>query len=123
MSKTILIVEDEASLRNALRDKFLTEGFEVIESKNGEEGLKSALQNHPDLILLDIIMPVMGGLEMLGELRKDEWGKSAHVILLTNLSDNEDIAKAMENNTFEYFVKSDIKIEEVVKKVKEILKI
>jgi len=118
-SKTILIVEDETSLRHALRDKLTRENFAVLEAKNGEEGLEVALREHPDLILLDIVMPKMDGITMLKKLREYLWGKSAKVIILTNLSDNEKVAEAMRQETFEYLVKSDWKIEDVVAKVRE----
>lgn len=120
--KTILVVEvveDETPLRNALVEKLRRENFQVLDAKNGEEGLQIALQAHPDLILLDIIMPKMNGLEVLDQLRADAWGKTAHVIMLTNLSDNEKVAAAMNNHAFDYFVKSDIKIQEVVDRIKE----
>jgi DNA-binding response OmpR family regulator len=119
--KTILIVEDEAPLRNALCDKLTSEGFHVLPAKNGVEGLHVALQEHPDLILLDIVMPLMDGVMMLHKLRADTWGSGVHVIILTNLSDNDSVAKAMEQDVFEYIVKSNIKIEELVKRVKETL--
>lgn len=117
--KTILIVEDETSLRNALRDKLAREGFAVLEAKNGEEGLEVALREHPDLILLDIIMPVMDGMTMLARLREDAWGKEAKVIILTNLSESEKVSAAMAAGMFDYLVKSDWKIEDVVAKVRE----
>lgn len=120
--KVILIVEDEPSLRNVLRNKFEIEGFTVLEARHGEEGLKVSLREHPDLILLDIIMPVMDGLTMLTKLREDKWGKDARVIILTNLSDSEKVADAMLQNSYEYLIKSSWKIEEVVEKVKEVLK-
>ncbi|OGH71913.1 MAG: hypothetical protein A3G00_00140 [Candidatus Magasanikbacteria bacterium RIFCSPLOWO2_12_FULL_43_12] len=117
--KTILVVEDEISLLNALCDKLTRENFAVLEAKNGEEGLEVALREHPDLILLDIIMPVMDGITMLKKLREDAWGKNAKVIILTNLSDNEKVAEALEQKSQEYLVKSDWKIEDVVAKVRE----
>ena len=117
--KTILVVEDEISLLNALRDKLTRENFAVLEAKNGEEGLEVALREQPDLILLDIVMPKMDGMTMLRKLREDLWGKSAKVIILTNLSDNEKIAGALEQKSQEYLVKSDWKIEDVVAKVRE----
>ncbi len=118
-NKKILIVEDELSLRNALRDKLTSEGFNILEAKSGKEGLDTALREHPDLILLDIIMPVMDGLTMLDKLRHDEWGTKAPVILLTNLSDKEDLAIRSPYGSLDYIVKSDWKIEDVVKKVRE----
>ena len=119
MNKKILIVEDEVALLNALRDKFTREGFAVLEAKNGEEGLEIALREHPDLILLDIIMPVMDGMTMLAKLREDNWGKDAKVIVLTNLSDTEKVSAAMTKGTFDYLVKADWKLEDVVRKVRE----
>ncbi|MFH1233309.1 MAG: response regulator [Patescibacteria group bacterium] len=117
--KTILIVEDENSLRMALRDKLTREGFGVLEAKNGKEGLDVALRKHPDLILSDILMPVIDGMTMLTQLRKDEWGKTARVIMLTNLSDNEKVAEAIKQESYDYLVKSDWKIEDVVAKVRQ----
>ena len=117
--KTILVVEDEISLLNALRDKLTREHFAVLEAKNGEEGLEVALREHPDLILLDIVMPKMDGMTVLRKLREDLWGKSAKVIILTNLSDKEKMAEALEQKLHKYLVKSDWKIEEVVAKVRE----
>lgn len=116
--KKILIVEDETSLRNALRDKLGLEGFIVLEAKNGEEGLDVALRDHPDLILLDIIMPKMDGLTMLKKLREDVWGKNTKVILLTNLSDNEKVSEALLQGSYDYLVKSDWKIGDVVAKIR-----
>lgn len=117
--KTILIVEDEVSLRLALKTKLLKEGFDVLDAADGEEGLQIALEDHPDLILLDIIMPVMDGMTMLGKLREDAWGKDARVIMLTNLTDEERALDAREHGTFDYLIKSDWKIEDLVKKIQE----
>lgn len=119
MAKTILIVEDEATLLEALRDKLTREGHVVIRTKNGEEGLAEAMSKHPDLILLDILMPKMDGMTMLKELRKNEWGKNVYVILLTNLSDVENISEALNNKVTDYLIKSDWDIDEVAKKIKE----
>ena len=119
---TLLIVEDEASLRNALSDKFSREGFSVIEAKNGEEGLESALKNHPDMILLDIIMPRMDGMTMLKKLREDsEWSKHVPVIILTNLT-SADEGRTRDITELEpayYLVKTDWKLEDLVAKVRE----
>ncbi len=123
MNKKILIVEDEVDLSEALGDKLNREGFQSFQAKNGEEGLALALKEHPDLILLDIVMPVMDGMTMFSELRKDAWGKNVPDILLTNLSATEEkIIKAMvENKPSYYLVKSDWKIGDVVKKINETL--
>lgn len=116
-----MIIEDEAPLRSALRDKFIFEGFAVLEAKNGEEGLEISLRNHPDLILLDIVMPRMDGMTMLKKLREDAWGAEAKVIILTNLSDSAKISEAMSQKSYNYLVKSDWKLEDVVIKAREML--
>ncbi|OGY83161.1 MAG: hypothetical protein A2898_02200 [Candidatus Kerfeldbacteria bacterium RIFCSPLOWO2_01_FULL_48_11] len=116
--KKVLIVEDERPLLEVLTDKFELEGFKVHTATDGEAGLKEAIQHHPDIILLDIVMPKMDGLTMLNELRKNVWGKTANVIMLTNLSDWKSTDKAIIQDVHEYMVKSDWKIEDVVKKVK-----
>jgi DNA-binding response OmpR family regulator len=118
-TKKILIVEDDDVLLLILVDNLIREGFKIIQARNGQEGLEVALREHPDLILLDIIMPVMDGITMLKKLHEDIWGKQAKVIILTNLSDNEGVAEAMSRGLCDYLVKSSWKIEDVVKKVKE----
>lgn len=127
MDKKILIVEiveDEPSLIEALRNKLNKEGFSVLEARNGKIGLDLALKERPDLILLDIIMPVMDGLTMLQELRKkDEWGKNVPVIILTNLSDDKKVMEAVKEGSYDYLIKSDWSINEVISKVRERLKI
>jgi DNA-binding response OmpR family regulator len=120
MSK-ILIVEDEQPLLKVLADKFNEENEEVITARNGQEGLASALENHPDLILLDLKMPVMGGNDMLAKLRQDAWGVDVPVIILSNLNDSTSISDSMNNKITKYFVKSDWKLEDVVQAVKEML--
>ena len=84
--KTILIIEDEKSLRNAVVDLLHAKSFLVIEAKNGREGMELALSKHPDLILLDLIMPEMDGMSVLKKIREDKWGVTVPVIILTNLS-------------------------------------
>lgn len=121
--KTILIVDDEKALREALSEKFKSEGFEVITSADGEEGLKKALNMHPDIILLDVMMPKMDGIKVMEKLQKDIWGKTARVIMLTNVSDPIKVAEATEAGSknmtiYDYMIKSDWKLEEVVDKVK-----
>jgi len=117
--KKLLIVEDEEPMLNILSDEFKREGFAVSKAKEGQAGLDFALKEHPDIILLDILMPGMDGLEMLKKLRADEWGKKVPVILLTNYSDIEKISEAVQIGIAGYLVKSDWKLKDVIKKVKE----
>ena len=118
-NKIILIVEDEVSLRDALRDRLVHEGFTALEARNGEEGLAVAIHEHPDLILLDIIMPVMDGMTMLQKLRQDPWGKDARVIILTNVNELEKVSQAVGEKAFDYIIKSDEKLKDVVAMVRQ----
>jgi len=123
-SKKVLVVEDEADMRQALAESLKHEGFEVIEAANGGEGLEAAIAYRPDLIILDILMPKVGGMEMMKKLRAhSEWGRKVQIILLTNLSADEKIMQGIvEDEPSYYFVKSDWKIPDVMEKVREMLK-
>jgi len=123
-NKRILIVEDEESMLNAISDYLTSQEFVTLLARDGEEGLGIALKEHPDLILLDILMPKMDGMIMLQKLRDDEWGKKAPVIILTNVSPsaNSVIDSVLRNEPAYYLVKSDVKLEGIVDKVKEVLK-
>jgi len=97
-----------------LCEKFIHEGFNVLEAKNGEEGLEISLREHPDLILSDIVMLVMDEMTMLSKIRADEWGKTAKAIVLANLGGGVTVAQ----NSYDYLVKSDWKIEDAVARVR-----
>jgi DNA-binding response OmpR family regulator len=122
-TKKILIVEDEASQRKALVDKFTHEGFRVVEAKDGKDGLNVARKELPDVILLDIIMPKMDGMTMLKILREDNaWGKKVPVIMLTNQSADDRVNnEILENEPAYYLVKANWSLNDVVEKVKECL--
>jgi len=119
----ILIVEDEEILLRTLSDNFGKAGFShILKARNGKEALDIALKESPQLILLDIIMPLMNGLTMLGKLRQDPRGKAPKVILLTNLVADEPIMAAIANdNAFDYVVKTESSIEEIISKAKKAL--
>jgi CheY-like chemotaxis protein len=119
--KKILIVDDEEDMREILRDKFITCGFSVILAKDGEEGLKEALEKHPLVILLDIAMPKMDGIQMLEKLRHDEWGNNVPVVLLTNISDMQKIEEAQKIGIQEYMLKAEWKMAQIVERVKELV--
>src|SRR3989344_9424432 len=116
----ILIVEDDKLMQELLLTRLSKEPiFETHTANNGQEGLYSALTNSPDLILLDIRMPVMDGVEMLKALRKDARGKDIPVIFLTNYDTDESILQDIsEGKPAFYLIKSNISLDEVVKKVK-----
>ncbi len=124
-NKRVLIVEDEALMLKTLASTLNYHGFDTLEAEDGEQGLKIALKEKPDLILLDIIMPKMDGLAMLKKLREKAWGRQVPIIFLTNLSDPEEIIKATKNYTetldnvaYEYLIKSDYHMADIVKIIK-----
>ena len=118
--KTILIVEDDRALSLTLKDNFEKEGFNIILAKDGVEGLKFALEQKPDLILLDIVMPNMDGMTMMRKLRDDVRGKKVPIILLTNLEADDAIMKGVIRDEPSYYlVKANWKMEDVIEKVKE----
>jgi CheY-like chemotaxis protein len=84
-----VVVEDDHDLQYLYRLKLEREGFEVATAENGVEGLKLAEEFKPDVILLDLMMPVMSGAEMLAIMRAQSWGGNARVIILTNISRDE----------------------------------
>lgn len=119
----ILIVEDEKMMQDILTARLSKEPiFQVFTASNGQEGLYSAFANSPDLILLDVQMPVMDGITMMKELKKDPRGKDIPVIFLTNFDTDENILqKISEDKPAFYLIKANISMDEVVSKVKESL--
>ena len=121
--KTVLIIEDEKSLREAVVDILHIRGITPLAAKNGREGVDLALAKHPDLILLDLIMPEMDGMEALKAIREDAWGKNVPIIILTNLGPiNGSGAGFMATHALtHYFVKSDWKIHDIADKITQLL--
>ncbi|OGM04414.1 hypothetical protein A3E15_01165 [Candidatus Woesebacteria bacterium RIFCSPHIGHO2_12_FULL_42_9] len=101
--------------------KFESEGFKVISALDGEEGLSAALEQNVDLIILDIMMPRLSGLDMLSKYRQDVKGKGVPVIILTNLTREEEMKRAKELGVKEFIVKADYTPSEVVRKIKDYL--
>jgi len=121
--KKILVVEDHPALSQALMEKLTAEGFEAIQARDGEEGLTMAFMEHPDLILLDIIMPKVDGATMLKQLRADAWGSSVPVVVLSNVeffggTEESDLSSEVSD----YLIKTKSSLEDVLKKVKESLR-
>lgn len=120
--KKILIVEDEQLLGDALEFKLKQAGFAVTRAANGQEGLEKAQAGSPDLILLDIIMPIMNGKLMLRTLRTIPEFKTTPVVVLTNAGDVENIKEMVDySNAYDFLVKSNVSPDEILKKVQEIL--
>src|SRR6266403_3267930 len=121
--KTILITEDEPPMLKILSDALTENAFDTMQAANGEQGLALALQRHPDLIIVDLLMPEMDGMTMMKKLREDAWGKTVPIIVLTNVNpdSNATLQAIVANQPAYYFVKSDMKLETIVEKIKEVL--
>ena len=121
--KIILITEDEPSMLRILNDKIIENGFATIQAKNGEEGLQQALTHHPDLILLDVLMPKLDGMAMMNKLRGDDWCKNVPIIILSNVSTDSDetLQEIMKGQPAYYLMKSNTQLDDIVSKIQEIL--
>ncbi|OGI27600.1 MAG: hypothetical protein A2359_04730 [Candidatus Moranbacteria bacterium RIFOXYB1_FULL_43_19] len=119
--KKVLIVEDDNFVAEVYSTKLLEMGHEVRIAQNGEDGLKMVAEERPDLILLDIIMPVMGGIEMLEEIKKKNEWKQIPVILLTNVGEKESVQKVRSLGVQDYLIKSHFTPAEVIEKIEAIL--
>ncbi len=120
--KKILIIEDEQALQRALSDYMAKEGYKIFSAVDGESGFALAKKEKPDLIMLDLILPKMTGLDVLEKIKKDPEIKRISVIILTNIEDAESIGRAMQLGAAAYMLKAAYKLEEVLEKVKKFLK-
>lgn len=117
--KKLLVIDDDEIVIKAIASQFESGQVKVFSARDGESGLRLAKKEHPDLTLLDLVMPKMDGMTMLQKLRKDRWGKSAKVVILTNLSDQEKVAQAVEKGTYDYLVKVNWNVTDVASLVKK----
>lgn len=121
MTKKILFIEDEAALQQTTGDMLRSEGYEVLQALDGEAGLRMALQEKPDLILLDLVLPRKDGFEVLTQLRASPEMGNVPVIVLTNLEKSEEVERALQLGAPVYLVKLHYSLEEVLEKVKAAL--
>jgi DNA-binding response OmpR family regulator len=119
--KTILLVEDDAFVSDIYHTKLSQEGYNLMIAENGLEALKKIEEKIPDLILLDIVMPYMDGIEVLKKLKENEEWKKIPVIILTNLSQKEEVEEGLKIGANDYLIKSHFTPSEVVEKVKKLI--
>lgn len=117
----ILLVEDEPALQQSLGDKIEREGWHYIPALDGQEGLNLLKKDKPDLVLLDLRMPKMGGLEMLQEARKIYNKKNLPVIILTNYEEGTNVSQSLALGADVFLVKANYSLEEIIEKIKEVL--
>jgi len=117
----ILVVEDDRFLLSMYADKFKAEHFDVSVAADGVQGLQAAKDEHPAVILLDVLLPKMTGFEVLAALKEDPDTKDIPVILLTNLSRRDDVNKGTELGAADFLIKAHFMPTEVVSKVRALL--
>jgi DNA-binding response OmpR family regulator len=120
-TRRILLAEDDRFLRKAAATALKRQGFAVLEAVDGEEALRVARAEAPDLILLDLIMPKLQGFEVLRALKADPATAATPVLILSNLGQDSDVKQAMEAGAAGYFVKVNLSLQDLGKRVVEIL--
>lgn len=119
----IAIIEDDPVINQMYRMKFEADGFDVQLADNGERGVSMVEKFLPDIILMDLQMPQMGGAEALEKIRSHDWGKNIPVIILTNLGEEEAPKSIRSLGIHSYIVKADLTPRQVVGRVKEALEL
>ena len=121
MSKKILFIEDESALQRAVIQVMSDQGFKILSAYDGEEGLRVAKEEKPDLILLDLVLPKKDGFEVLKELKASQETSKIPIAILSNLEGSQDVMRAMELGSTTYLVKANYDLNEVVEKIKGLL--
>jgi DNA-binding response OmpR family regulator len=120
-TRRVLLAEDDRFLRKAAETALKRQGFGVLPAVDGEEALRVARAEAPDLILLDLIMPKLQGFEVLRALKADGATAAIPVIVLSNLGQDSDVRQAMEAGAVAYFVKANLSLQDLVKRVGDVL--
>lgn len=116
-SHTILAIDDDALLLGSVVEALQAAGYNVIQANNGKQGMEMALKEHPDLVLTDNLMPVVNGVDMIAGLRKDSWGKTVPVIIMTNMYTADMLNQSLEAGATDYIMKSDMSLDKIVELV------
>jgi DNA-binding response OmpR family regulator len=117
----VLLVEDDKFLRRACEASLRQRGFEVATALDGEEGLRLARQTQPDVVLLDLLMPKMSGIEVLRALKADEATAKIPVVILSNSSRDEDKREAVALGALGYYVKANLSLKELAAQIGALL--
>ncbi|MEK7059824.1 MAG: response regulator [Patescibacteria group bacterium] len=121
MSQKILLVEDDELMARMYMRILSYEGYTLETAANGQAGYEKAKTFQPNLILLDIMMPVLNGLQALEKLKKDPQTQACPVIMLTNLADKAEAELALQNGALKYVIKSDYDSDGLLSIVREVL--
>ena len=120
-NKKIILIEDERSIRDIYQMILEDEDYQVISANNGKQGLELAEKNKPDLILMDLMMPILSGEETIRQLRETDWGKHIPIIILTNIGASEVPESIIDENIKQILVKVELTPDQLVEKVKQTL--
>ena len=118
----VAIIEDDMAIVQMYRTKFEAEGYDVATAPDGTNGLELIDSFGPDIVLLDLMMPNMNGLDMLSKLRSQPNGREAKVVVLTNMGDTETATKVYKMAADDYIVKAEMTPKQVADRVKALLK-
>ena len=118
--KKVLVVEDDTLLSSLLSRK-LSETYEILYTPTGEAALDILSKDIPNLILLDVVLPGMDGFEVLRRIKADPKTAGVHVVILSNLSQDEDIAKGKQLGADQYVVKVSLTLDEIVQMVGSVI--
>ena len=120
-TRRILVAEDDRFLRKAAEMALKRQGYTVLTAADGEEALRAAQSELPDLILLDLIMPKLNGFDVLQALKKDAPTAHIPVIILSNLGQDRDVQQAMDAGAAAYFIKTDLSLQALGQRVEVVL--
>ncbi len=120
-NKTILVVDDEKDLLDLIEYNLKKEGFNVLKAENGEEGIKIAKEHKPDLVLMDIMMPKMDGMEAVEKMRRDDDLKSIPIIFLTARSDEKTEVEGLNKGGDDYITKP-ISTTKLISRIKAVMR-
>lgn len=117
--KKILFIEDEQVLVDLLKRKLVDQGYQVSVARDGEEGLAKIKEEKPDLILLDIVMPKMGGFEVMEKIKEEPALAAIPIIIISNSGQPVELSRAKELGAKDWLIKTEFDPQEVVDKVKK----
>ena len=123
-TKKVLIIEDNESYLTILSQKLSIEKFEVITAQEGQGGIQKITDNQPDIVLIDLLLPGMNGIEVIEKIRQTDVGKALPIIILTNINpDDEILEKITENKPAYYLIKPEVTLDDIAEKIRNVLQL
>lgn len=118
-TKTVLIIEDSSVLADTLHDILVMHGYNALVALSGKEGIRLALREHPDLVMLDIRLPDMTGYEIFQQIREDDWGATARIMILTASEAVEQISKNVNLPLEHILFKPDLSVAKIAERIEQ----